>query len=158
SPPWQLSYMDRLLMDGLSAIGLKSAARLASTTELPTPFGSWLPFFYNDKKRTFFVLPSLWQPPIEGTEGGWRMYYPDVKKEFSQWEDYYEGQVQTWVDKFNLSALTPAQRQQLEQLLYQRFPEEVLPPYTDEQVRNLMKRFLMRYFHFYLGTSALQLF
>ena len=65
------------------------------------------------------------------------MYYPDIKKEFRQWEDYYEGQVQTWLDNFDLSTLTPAQRQQLEQLLHQRFPEEVLPPYTDEQVKNL---------------------
>src|SRR4029077_13103352 len=31
-------------------------------------------------------------------------------------------------------------------------------PYTDEQVKNLMKRFLMRYFHFYLGAQSLQLF
>ena len=173
TPPWQLSYFDRLLLDGLLA-RLEWPPQPKSTTELrgragfeiivvppprpPAPIGSWLPFFYNDKKRTFFVLPSLWQPPIEGPEGGWRMYYPDIKKEFSQWEASYEGQVQTWVDNFNLSALTSAQRQQLEQLLYQRFPEEVLPPYTDEQVKSLIKRFLMRYFHFYLGAQSLQLF
>jgi Tc toxin complex TcA C-terminal TcB-binding domain/Neuraminidase-like domain len=158
TPPWQLSYMDRLLLDGLSVIGLRGAARFESVAEFPTPIASWLPFFYNDKKRTFFVLPSLWQPPIEGSEGGWREYYPDIRKEFRQWEDYFAGQVQTWLDNFDLSTLTPAQRQQLEQLLYQRFPEEVLPPYTDEQVKNLMKRFLMRYFHFYLGAQSLQLF
>jgi hypothetical protein len=158
TPPWQLSYMDRLLLDGLSVIGLKGTARFESVVEFPTPIASWLPFFYNDKKRTFFVLPSLWQPPIEGSEGGWREYYPNIRKEFRQWEDYFAGQVQTWLDNFDLSTLTPAQRQQLEQLLYQRFPEEVLPPYTDEQVKNLMKRFLMRYFHFYLGAQSLQLF
>ena len=66
SPPWHLSYLDRLLLDGLSAIGLRSVAGRASSVEVPTPIGTWLPFFYNDKKRTFFVLPSLWQAPIEG--------------------------------------------------------------------------------------------
>ena len=158
TPPWQLSYMVRLLLDGLSVIGLRGTARFESAAEFPTPIASWLPFFYNDKKRTFFVLPSLWQPPIEGSEGGWREYYPEIRKEFRQWEDYFAGQVQTWLDNFDLSTLTPAQRQQLEQLLYQRFREEVLPPYTDEQVKTLMKRFLMRYFHFYLGAKSLQLF
>jgi Tc toxin complex TcA C-terminal TcB-binding domain/Neuraminidase-like domain len=158
TPPWQLSYMDELFMDGLLAFGLSGVAGLKRAAEFPTPIGSWLPFFYNDKKRTFFVLPSLWQAPIEGTEGVWRMYYPDIKKEFSQWEDYYEGQVQTWLNNFDLSTLTPSQRQQLEQLLHQKFPVEVSPPYTDEQVKSLMKRFLMRYFHFYLGTQSLQLF
>src|SRR4029453_4298037 len=66
------------------------------------------------------------------------------------------------VDNFNLSALTPAQRQQLEQLLYQRFQEEVLPPYTDEHVSNFMKAFLMRFFTrdvpFLLGMESLKLF
>lgn len=158
SPPWHLSYMDKLFLDGLLASGFTSVATIERAAKFPTPVGSWLPFLYNDKKRTFFVLPSLWQAPIEGSQGGWREYYPDIKKEFREWEDYYEGQVQTWLDNFDLSALTPAQRQQLEQLLHQRFPEEVLPRYTDQQVKNLMKRFLMRFFHFYLGTLSLQLF
>lgn len=157
SPPWHLSYMDKLFLDGLLASGFTSVATIERAAKFPTPVGSWLPFFYNDKKRTFFVLPALWQAPIEGAEGGWRRYYPDIKKEFSQWEDYYEGQVQTWVDNF-LPTLTAAQRQQLEQLLSQRFPEEVLPPYTDEQVKNLMKRYFMRFFHFYLGRESLKLF
>jgi Tc toxin complex TcA C-terminal TcB-binding domain/Neuraminidase-like domain len=152
SPPWHLSYLDKMLLDGFLALGFERA------NEMPTPAGTWLPFFYSDKKRTFFVLPSLWQAPIEGAQDGSRMYYPDIKKEVRQWEDYYKGQVQTSVDNFPLSALAPAQRQQLEQLLHQRLPEEVLPPYTDEQVKNLMKRFLMRYFHFYLGTQSLKLF
>jgi hypothetical protein len=161
SPPWQLSYFDRLLLDGWSTTGLSNRARSERIFEPPppsaAPIGNWLPFFYNDKKRTFFVLPSMWQPPIEGSEGGSREYYPDIKTKFSEWEGYYGGQVQTWVDNF-LPTLTSAQRQQLEQLLYQRFPEEVSPPYTDEQVKNLIKRFLMRYFHFYLGRESLKLF
>ncbi len=158
TPPWQLSYLDELFLDGLSTLGLLSASGLKSVAEFPTPVGSWLPFFYNDKKRTFFVLPSFWQAPIEGAEGGWREYYPEIKKEFSQWENYFKGQVETWLDHFDLSTLTPAQRQQLEQILHQRFPEEVLPPYTNEQMKDLMKRFLMRYFHFYLGAQSLQRF
>jgi hypothetical protein len=155
TPPWQLSYLDRLLLDGLLALG--SGIR----NEIPAPIGSWLPFFYNDKRRTFFVLPSFWEGRIDRqgkVEAGGRKYYPDIKKEFRQWEDYFGAQVQTWLDNFKLSTLTTAQRQQLEQILYQRFPEEVLPPCTDEQVKRFMKRFLMRFFHFHLGALALQRF
>ena len=155
TPPWQLSYLDTLFLDGFLALGSELGK------ELPCPIGSWLPFFYSDKKRTFFVLPSFWQGSIDRqdkVEEDGRKYYPDIKKEFRQWEEYFSGQVQTWLDNFNLSTLTPAQRQQLEQLLHQRFPEEVFPPYTDEQVRGLMKRFLMRFYHFYLGALALQRF
>ena len=40
--------------------------------------GSWLPFFYNDKKRTFFVLPSITLGSRErerGAAGGIQRYY-----------------------------------------------------------------------------------
>lgn len=153
SPPWHLSYLDKLLLDGLLALGLERG------NEMPAPAGSWLPFFYNDRKRTFFVLPSLSQGGIDRLDNaGVRKYYPEIKKDFRQWEAYFEDQVQTWLDGPDLTLLTPPQRQQLEQLLHQRFPEEVLPPYTDAQLKNLMKRFLMRFFHFYMGAQSLQLF
>jgi hypothetical protein len=155
SPPWHLSYLDKLMLDGLLALGLERG------NEFPTPVGSWLPFFYNDKKRTFFVLPSLRQVSIDttvNTEGNARKYYPEIKQEFRQWKEYFEGQVQTWLDNFNLSVFTPAQRQQMEQFVRQQFPEEVLPPYTDEQFKNLIKRWFMRFYHFQLGALSLQQF
>ena len=87
-------------------------------------------------------------------------YYPDIKRVFRQLEDAVEGQVQTMVNGFALSALTAPQRQQLEMVLHEQFSEvtETLPPYTDEQVKNLLKRFCMQFFHWYLGTLALKRF
>lgn len=151
TPPWHLSFFDKFWLDGMLTLAPSRIQRAA-------PIGIWLPFFYNDKKRTFFVLPALWQAPIEGDQGGSRIYYPDIKKRFRQLEDYYEGLVQAWVDNFNLSALTPPQRRQLEQLLHHSFPEEAPPPYSDEQVKNWMQRILMRYFHLHLGMQSLKLF
>ena len=56
TPAWHLSYFDRL--SGRTIAELQRAR--ARRRELgAVPLGSWLPFFYNDKKRTFFVLPSL---------------------------------------------------------------------------------------------------
>src|SRR5690606_36904201 len=45
TPPLHLSYLDKLLLDGQLVPGLDIGRQL--------PIGTWLPFFYNDKKRTF---------------------------------------------------------------------------------------------------------
>ena len=63
SVAWQLSYMDK-------------AAR-ASNPSYDT-LGTWLPFFYSDKKRTFFVLPSSQFSDAGGPDVSG--YYPRVKK------------------------------------------------------------------------------
>lgn len=164
SPPWHLSYLDKLLLDGrqaLSSIGI--GGQQASVNERLFAIGSWLPYFYADKKRSFFVLPSLQfgvsdVSSVARMSGSIRLYYPEVKKVFRQLEDYFEGLVQTWLDSLNLSSLPPAERQQLEQYLQQQFPEDPPAPYTDEQVNSLMKRFMMRFLHYYLGAISLLLF
>lgn len=154
TPPWHLSYLDKLWLDGSLATSQGNKTLF--------PIGGWLPFFYNDKKRTFFVLPSL--GGNKGRQDGTlRNYYPDIKREFRRWEDYFAGQVQNWLNGFDLPDPSTAQRQQLEQFLQQQFPgyhfpDEAPPPYTDEQVKNLIKRFIMRFFHFYLGALSLRLF
>ncbi|HUG67047.1 MAG TPA: neuraminidase-like domain-containing protein [Pirellulaceae bacterium] len=161
SPAWHLSYMDRLLLDGALALGALNERGIVS-------LGSWVPYFYNDKKRTFFVLPSLGPMRRQNTATHLttsvvsnmdvRLYYPDVKRVIRQWEDQLEGLLVTWLDQFNLNALSPAQRQQIEQFLHQQFPAEPLPPYTDEQVKDLVMRFFMRFVHFYLAFISLSAF
>lgn len=155
TPSWHLSYLDRLWLDGLVGFGRDN------NDAFYVPLGSWLPFFYNDKKRMFFVLPSIRigrQDSLTALSGNVRYYYPDIKKAFRQLEDSFEGQVQTWLDNFDLSTLTPTQRQQVELALQQQFSEEPLPPYTDEQVKSLIKRYVVRFFHFHLGALSLTLF
>ena len=59
--------------------------------------GTWLPFFYKDKARSFFVLPSLGGPPRDRetrNDGGIRLYYPEMKASLRLWEAYFEGLVQ----------------------------------------------------------------
>jgi hypothetical protein len=173
TPPWHLSYLDKLWLDGQLAFAFRPhLMMLAANIETPLPTGTWLPFFYNDKKRTFFVLPSLLNAlssPLpqknelrEGedssTLGSVRNYYKEIKQFFRHWEDYFEGLVQTWVNSFDLTVLTPAQRQQVEQYLYQQFSEMPPPPYADEQIKNLMARFFIRFFHFFLGAWSLSQF
>lgn len=170
SPPWHLSYFDKLALDGLLAFILFPVVLLVvggrDGGESLTLVGSWLPFFYNDKKRTFFVLPSFGGNRDDASlasRGSVRSYYPEIKKSFRQLEDYFAGQVQTWLDGINLSALTPSQRQELEQFIGLQFPEALFPeepppPYTPETIKVLLKRFAMRFFHKYLGAQSLSLF
>jgi hypothetical protein len=175
SPPWQLSLFDRLLLDGLT--GLATARGAANPdgprkVEFPVPMGSWLPFFYDDKKRTFFVLPVLSQSRGGGDEVAANLllkYYPEVKHAIRQLEEQYAAQVWSFVAALDLPAFTPAQRQNLDQLLWNAFPGEAPPPlpggppppYTAaeaERIRPFIQRYLMRFFHANLGALALRLF
>lgn len=154
SPPWHLSYLDRLALDGLSILS-------GFREQLSLPAGSWLPFFYNDKKRTFFVLPSLWREfggRLFKAEGSDRAYYPEIKQIFRNLDEDFAKKIETWVKSWDLAALAPPLRQGWEQSLWKIFPQEPAPPYTDEQYRQLSKRWLMRFFRFFLGTWSLLLF
>jgi hypothetical protein len=150
TPPWHLSYLDKLLFDGQFLPDLPGGRILA--------IGSWLAYFFNDKKRTFFVLPAREQASKDRQDVSLRKYYPDIKREFRQWEDYIAGQVQNWLNGFDLTTLAPDQRKQMEQTLHQQLQEEALPPYIDKQLKNLLKRWFMRFFRFYLGTWSLAQF
>lgn len=155
TPPWHLSYFDKLWLSGQLALGINYAF------ERSTPTASWLPFFYNDKKRTFFVLPSInarGEGGLPTVGDGVRSYYPEIKRAVRQREDYFRGVVQTWVDSLDLSTLTSAQRQSLEQYLSQQFPDMSPPPYTDQQVKGLIERWFVRYIHYMLGAWSLSLF
>ncbi len=142
TPPWHLSYMDKLLLDG----------QMLFSQPQVTQVGSGLPFFYNDKKHTFFVLPAYQWPwtdtLVEGMGGGVRYDYPAIKKAVRQLEDSYEGELQTSLDRLDLSTKLPAERHQDEQGIYQQFPEMSPPPYTDTQFKNLWKALMMRVFHY----------
>lgn len=167
TPPWHLSYMDKFLMDGQEFL-----AQFIDRRQIP--LGSWLPFFYNDKKRTFFVLPSI-APPRRREDlttlsggvamGNIRLYYPEVKKVFRQFELFFEGIFRTWVDAQDFTTLTQAQRHGLDQFLFQQFPLEAPAPHPTgapepyseariEQIKDFIVRFFMRFAHLWLGLLS----
>ena len=152
TPPWHPSYLDRMFMDGLIGIG-----RDNNDSDY-APVGTWLPYFFNDRKRTFFVLPFLGKEPrgqdvthVAGGTGGVRLYYPDIRKGVRALDQYFAGLVDTWSAGFTLSSLPPKRRVQVERALRMQFPEEAAPPYSDELARDLLKRWVMRFFHYFLS-------
>jgi len=56
APPWQLSYLDRLIDNGILA--------LSRQREAHAQVGTWAPFFYNDRQPTFIALPRTKVSPI----------------------------------------------------------------------------------------------
>ena len=155
SPPWHLSYFDKLWLNGLLGIGRHS-------WENPQYVGIWLPFFYNDRRRTFFVLPTLrrWDryTRLSRTNEGTRYYYPDIKAAFRCRENYFETEVRTWVDNYGLSTFTAAERKQMEQLFQKQLNVEAMPPYPDDRFKDLLKRSSMKSFQKALGSLSLAFF
>jgi hypothetical protein len=153
TPPWQLSYFDKLMIDGQSwAIGTSPAGAGPADTRRPGPFGSWLPFFYNDKNRTFFVLPAM--PGKFGRVGEGSNYYPAIKHLYRTAEDMYAGQLYDQFAGFTLPPAGSAMAALVQQYFAQQFPNES-PPATDAQARDLLVRSFMRPVHYYLGATAL---
>lgn len=168
SPPWHMSYMDKFLLDGQEIL-----AEFMDRTTLP--IGSWLPFFYNDKKRTFFVMPTLAPRRRRADDlaiapgeaiGSVRLYYPQVKKIFRDLELFFEGFIRTWLDSLNFAGLNQAERHQVDQFLFNQFPLEAPAPHPTgapepyseariEQIKTFIVRFFMRFVHFYLGFLSL---
>ena len=100
TPPWHLSYLDRLLLDGLVGAGPSDQQTIARAHR------NLAAVFLQRQKA--HVLRSALAParretararPADASDS----YYPEIKKAFRQREDYFEGQVQTWLDSFDLS-------------------------------------------------------
>ena len=68
-----------------------------------------------------------------------------------------ERQAQTYSDNFPLPLPGTPERQELEKRFWQAFPQEA-PPYTDDQLRALIKHWYMRFVHRDLGLLSLQQF
>lgn len=153
APPWHLSYFDRILHNGwLADLPLDSRDVL--------PIGHWLPFFYRDKRRTFFVLPTLLSALLgqRDEEGAPRLYYPEIKGSFRELELAFEGVIQTGLESWDPSTLSAAERREAEEFLHARVSGELAPPFTDNYLRELTLRYMMRYLHFFLGNAAALLF
>jgi hypothetical protein len=105
SPPWQLSHFDKLLLDGQEILfgGIEQPIVMMDSLDTKRKkilTNSWLPFFFNDEKRTFFVLPSLPQLQwirleesstfLPGIFNVQNHYYPGLKEACLKWVAFFE--------------------------------------------------------------------
>jgi hypothetical protein len=134
APPLCFSYFDKLRLNELTQSFV---------------YGSWLPFFYNDKKRTFFTLPVYRFRHTD--EKIYRQYYPETKSFARQQVLDLEHQAVAWVESQNVANWPERLKGVWEVFLSGLFPEDVAAPYNLqqpnelEQFKHLLKRYYMRH-------------
>ncbi len=121
APAWQYSYMDKLS----ERVGVRYSYS-------PVFAGTWLPFFYDGKDRTFFVQPTSIQ--------GLTSYYPDLRGYLRALEAFYTSQLSGWVDSF-IAGLTAAQREDVIRWLEARYQLPWKPSYTDAEFKSLVEQY-----------------
>ncbi len=138
TPPWQFSYFDRLYAAGLDVLGKRGYEYLLNV-------GTWLPFYYNDQARTFFVLPALEDNGPLKLEGV--SYYPEIKQKTQEFQKQLEKTVDSWIE-----TLSPEDRKNWAQ--YYRIPIE---DKTDEEIKELLLQYFHRLINLWAGQLALSL-
>ncbi len=124
SPGWHQSYLNRL-----------TEKTGTWTRDSAIVVNGWLPFFYRDGGRSFFVLPTTARgAPANQPEG---QYYPAVKAEMRSWERYFANNIDGWLNGF-LLILTPAERTDLANWLASQLN---LPsaPVTDDELKAVIR-------------------
>lgn len=133
TPAWHASWIDRLWLH-------PSQGTLVGrfNGRAYTPIGSWLPFFYNDKNRTFFVLPALPNPTygrmdLRGYEqDSTHVLYPRIKEMLNLNLRAQETMHRAEVTGRDLTTLPYNDLRDLWLLIVRAFPEEDAPPYSNE--------------------------
>ena len=164
APPWQMSYFDRLL----------SAGHPRSVT--PLAAGLWLPFFYRDDTRTYFVVPEFpgEPPPVdadliathvrgvdwEATDGSLHRYYPEIAAHTRTQRDQTEAAFDALFTPEYYAKATGAQLQDLDAWLARTdaAPPDWAPPFTNDQRRVLQTAKVMAGEDWQLGSQTVQWF
>jgi hypothetical protein len=130
SSAWCLSYIDKLRISGTHWKRLDQFK-----------FGSYLPFFYNENKRTFLVLPVY---RFKHTDGKiYRQQYPVTKGYWLSQEPVFRERAKKWVEDAKIESWDEETRWVWESFLYDWWhPHEPPPPYNDN---NYFKSLLERY-------------
>lgn len=140
-PAWQYSYFDQTTLAAFRAVRkLGNLDRTDASTG-----GLFLPFFYADRKRTFFVQPSLRQSRGRQVEPV-HYDYNDAKRLARDLEDQARGFARQYVDGIPMPEVGTADRETWERALRMTYSVETAPPYSDEVLRALLVRWLVDVF------------
>jgi|GEM_PF-402301 len=154
---WHLSYLDKLFQ------GLPSM--LSSIKERGLGVGSWLPFFYADRKKTFMAFPMLdlteygeKRESFLGVNSGTKYYYPEIKATFREYLKTIEEYIRTALDAVDFTAFSDAQKVDTANYFAPLLGEDLVTSISDEDLKEMMIRFYIRIFSFYLGIASTVLF
>ncbi|GAA0193468.1 hypothetical protein GCM10009122_56400 [Fulvivirga kasyanovii] len=153
---WQTSYLDRLL-EGMEVV-------LGNFMDKPSyaRSGSWLPFFFADRKKSFMAFPMVDFGRYKGEAGEVlgaksgtnQYYYPEIKAFFRDHLRTLEGNIRTALDNVDFTVYTDAQRVAMANFLANFLGEEAYTSVSIEELKELMVRFYMVIYKFYFGVIA----
>lgn len=173
---WHMSYFDKLFQGSPLLSGILQERELS--------VGSWLPFFCADRKKTFVAFPMLgcternddvvvrastsnridcstvmkFIATFLGGDDHSKFYYPEIKAGFKEIQRTIEGYIRTAIEAVDLSGLTGAQKVAIANQYGALLGEEPVKTITDANLVELVIRFFMRVFNFYLGIYSSLLF
>lgn len=163
STAWQLSYLDKFVRNGQYYFDIDNPSDPLYTRETTEAcqINTWLPFFYDDPTRTFFVLPNYNKELIVPTN-----YYPEIKGLLNDIEKIAAEHAKQWADAIFVSQ--PQKRNEYERILQTEFPRDGrLPGYpwrpefgslSDDMYKSLLTQHLNRGNHKTHGDTAFHLF
>jgi hypothetical protein len=157
---WQTSYLDRLL-EGFEIILSNFMDRSSYARS-----GSWLPFFYADRKKTFMAFPMLdfgryreETSVVLGEQSGTsQYYYPEIKAFFRNYLLTLEGNIRTTLNSTDFTVYTDAQRVAMANVLANLLNEDPYTSISIEELIELIVRFYMSIYRFYFGAISAGLF
>jgi len=155
---WQTSYLDRLLEDMEGLLGQFIDKRSLASS------GSWLPFFYADRKKTFMAFPM-----IDGskngsikdailTQEGRTYYYPEIKEFFRELLKTIEGYIRSTIDAVDLTVLIDAQKVDFANTLARALGQDLITSISDDDLKEMMVLYYIKIFSAYLGAFSALLF
>lgn len=170
---WHLSYLDKLFQGFPSIL----------SDDRGLGVGSWMPFFYADRKKTFMAFPMLGCSKKEFNErtnnieiskdcesimnvanaflGGnkhSKYYYPEIKSGFREKQTEFETLIRTTIDGIDFTVLTDIQKVDAANYLANLLGENTVTTITIEGLKEMIVRFFIIMMNIYLGMASSLLF
>ncbi|QCK15289.1 hypothetical protein DCC35_11290 [Mangrovivirga cuniculi] len=153
---WQTSYFDRLMLDMEVIMG--------NFLDIPSysRSGSWLPFFFADRKKTFMAFPLIdfginrgdEREESEDNSTTNPYYYPEIKAVFKDYLRNLEENIRTAIDNLDFTGLSDSERVTLANFFADLLDEEPYTSITIDELKDLIVRFYMAIFKFYFGAIS----
>ncbi len=146
---WHISFLDKLLQQAPKKIwniySRKDAFKLSS----------WLPHFYSDNQRTFFVLPlsTIWN---RRSRTYTLNYYPELKEGAKEILNYFNSQFQSFVTTVLDEGLDPQVRHNLEHTVSGTFGVPL--PLSEQDFKKYAVKFLMQVINLLVSIESYKLY
>ena len=167
---WHLSFFDKLFL-GTENLNTPNfflndlVEQSMNDKRIKIPVGSWLPFFYADKTKTFIAftmidLSSLLKGKrsLMGGKLNNRAYYPEIKSTVKTFLSNIEGYLRDVLNDIDINTLSETEMLQIANELAVRLGESQVQTISVATLNEMFVRFFLRIFRLYVGIFSLATF